>query len=175
MTAALAGSPTSVDAIAARLKAARVELADALGRRHVADRQFAEADLIDGQAPDPTPYEDVVRLERVLRGLEHLHVRARVAELESRAASFTAEHQRLIATVPGLDRELGDVYHNRVTTANYIAKDQRMDAIRNQIFTAERGASNAKDRAREIEQEVDTLRTAHPEAFIDIRDDGRSR
>ncbi len=143
---------------------AKRRLESAKRLQHVAARRAAERFLI-GDVPAA---DDAAGHERVLAGLVALEVRARFAEIEEQMAGFHAEAHKLEPQIAPLGHRLDALHRGEVAgVANYVERDQQMDAARAEMFSLEGRISRFRDRVRKLAKERDELRKQHPEAFYE--------
>ncbi len=132
--------------------------------QHLAARRAAEA-FLAGDLPDT---DDVASYERVLTGLTALQVRARCAELEKQMDGYHADADKLGPQIAPLGHRLDALHRGEVAgIANYVERDQQMDATRAELASLEGRISSFRDRVRELAAERDELRKQHPEAFYE--------
>ena len=168
MTGSALEAPDRSVVVSDRLKAARAELEQARRRQHIADRHLAEAELAGGELPDASAYDEVTRIERLVRGLELVYVRTKHDELEARRELSLNEHARLAESIPYLDQQIHDLRVRNVPSyPNAVEGNEALFALHDRVRMAARGASLASERADKLESEFTLLRNAHPEAFLE--------
>ncbi len=132
--------------------------------QHLAARRAAEA-FLAGDLPNT---DDVASYERVLAGLAALQVRARCAELEKQMDGYHADADKLGPQITPLEHRLDALHRGEVAgIANYVERDQQMNAARAEMASLEGRISSFRDRVRELAKERDEFRKQYPEAFYE--------